>query len=453
MAPGDSPAGRRHPADEVGRSSRGLQPDGGGARRADQSGGGSSRTSRTSCAPPSALRALLENLVDGVVRPDDAVLRTALAPAERLGTLVGDLLDLAAASTGGPHRARARARPGRARTRRWGTPLAEAGGLTRQGTPATFAIDVARPTCTVTARCPTPLAQVLANLPRQRRPAQPSSRWCASPVSAPGWTARTTGGSSSPTKGSGIPHGRGRARLRPLRLRRRPRVVARGSARGLPAGCASSTVASIAAVPPEQRGSAGRAYGSCCPVAGHRTAVRRGAGSRSARVRVRLGTCRRRSRGHRYLQLPLRPTEPNAATAQSAANAATPATGTDPHRGATPCSPDARRVGTRPERHTTTGTRRPAHRHTAACRSVRRSRSSTPSSATCGPRDRAPGPSCRLLIACPGGRRALRRGRADPTATWGSPSSLVLLAGGEASSGARRVAPGWTPWMIPWATG
>ena len=44
--------------------------------------------------PLTAQQALLENLVDGVVRPDDAVLRTALAQAERLGGLVGDLLDL-----------------------------------------------------------------------------------------------------------------------------------------------------------------------------------------------------------------------------------------------------------------------------------------------------------------------------------------------------------------------
>jgi two-component system, OmpR family, sensor histidine kinase BaeS len=44
--------------------------------------------------PLAAQQALLENLVDGVVTPDDAVLRTALAQAERLGALVGDLLDL-----------------------------------------------------------------------------------------------------------------------------------------------------------------------------------------------------------------------------------------------------------------------------------------------------------------------------------------------------------------------
>lgn len=44
--------------------------------------------------PLAAQQALLENLVDGVVSPDDAVLRSALAQAERLGSLVGDLLDL-----------------------------------------------------------------------------------------------------------------------------------------------------------------------------------------------------------------------------------------------------------------------------------------------------------------------------------------------------------------------
>ena len=44
--------------------------------------------------PLTAQRALLENLVDGVVRPDDAALRTALAQAERLSALVTDLLDL-----------------------------------------------------------------------------------------------------------------------------------------------------------------------------------------------------------------------------------------------------------------------------------------------------------------------------------------------------------------------
>lgn len=44
--------------------------------------------------PLAAQRALLENLVDGVVTPDDATLQTALAQSERLSDLVGDLLDV-----------------------------------------------------------------------------------------------------------------------------------------------------------------------------------------------------------------------------------------------------------------------------------------------------------------------------------------------------------------------
>ncbi|WP_435199776.1 DUF4153 domain-containing protein [Janibacter sp. GS2] len=44
--------------------------------------------------PLSAQQALLENLVDGVIAPDDRALRAALAQSERLGSLVADLLDL-----------------------------------------------------------------------------------------------------------------------------------------------------------------------------------------------------------------------------------------------------------------------------------------------------------------------------------------------------------------------
>jgi signal transduction histidine kinase len=50
--------------------------------------------------PISALRAVLENLVDGVTTPDDATLRTALAQAERLSGLVTDLLDLSRLDAG-----------------------------------------------------------------------------------------------------------------------------------------------------------------------------------------------------------------------------------------------------------------------------------------------------------------------------------------------------------------
>jgi signal transduction histidine kinase len=51
--------------------------------------------------PISALRATLENLVDGVVAPDPALLRTMLAQTERLGRLVSQLLDLSRLESGG----------------------------------------------------------------------------------------------------------------------------------------------------------------------------------------------------------------------------------------------------------------------------------------------------------------------------------------------------------------
>lgn len=50
--------------------------------------------------PVSALRAVLENLVDGVATPDPATLRTALQQVERLGVLVSDLLDLSRVDAG-----------------------------------------------------------------------------------------------------------------------------------------------------------------------------------------------------------------------------------------------------------------------------------------------------------------------------------------------------------------
>lgn len=50
--------------------------------------------------PVSALRAVLENLVDGVRAPDEATLKTALQQTERLGRLVADLLDLSRVEAG-----------------------------------------------------------------------------------------------------------------------------------------------------------------------------------------------------------------------------------------------------------------------------------------------------------------------------------------------------------------
>jgi signal transduction histidine kinase len=51
--------------------------------------------------PISALRATLENVVDGVVTPDPALLRTMLAQTERLQRLVTQLLDLSRLESGG----------------------------------------------------------------------------------------------------------------------------------------------------------------------------------------------------------------------------------------------------------------------------------------------------------------------------------------------------------------
>ncbi len=50
--------------------------------------------------PISALRAVLENVVDGVTEPDGAVVKAALAQTERLGLLVEELLDLSRLEAG-----------------------------------------------------------------------------------------------------------------------------------------------------------------------------------------------------------------------------------------------------------------------------------------------------------------------------------------------------------------
>jgi signal transduction histidine kinase len=50
--------------------------------------------------PITALQGLLENIVDGVADPDPATLRTALGQTDRLGRLVGDLLDVSRLDAG-----------------------------------------------------------------------------------------------------------------------------------------------------------------------------------------------------------------------------------------------------------------------------------------------------------------------------------------------------------------
>ena len=106
--------------------------------------------------PVSALRAVLENLVDGVMAPDDATLRAALAQTERLGALVGQLLDLS------------RVEAGAAELRRSCFPLAEflgacVGEAELAGRPVEYRIDV-RPANLHVDADRARLHQVVANL-------------------------------------------------------------------------------------------------------------------------------------------------------------------------------------------------------------------------------------------------------------------------------------------------
>ncbi|RIK12531.1 MAG: histidine kinase, partial [Acidobacteria bacterium] len=82
-------------ADEVGTLGRAFNRMAGDLADADQQRRQLLATvSHELRTPLAAQRALLENLVDGVVRPDDAALQSALAQSERLSSLVGDLLDV-----------------------------------------------------------------------------------------------------------------------------------------------------------------------------------------------------------------------------------------------------------------------------------------------------------------------------------------------------------------------
>ncbi|WP_035770076.1 DUF4153 domain-containing protein [Arthrobacter castelli] len=82
-------------ADEVGRLARAFNTMTGELATVDQQRRQLLTTvSHELRTPLAAQRALLENLVDGVVRPDDDVLQGALTQSERLSALVEDLLDV-----------------------------------------------------------------------------------------------------------------------------------------------------------------------------------------------------------------------------------------------------------------------------------------------------------------------------------------------------------------------
>ena len=88
-------------ADEVGRLARAFNTMAADLGTADQQRRQVVATvSHELRTPLAAQRALLENLVDGVVSPDDAALQAALRQSERLSALVADLLDLSSIDGG-----------------------------------------------------------------------------------------------------------------------------------------------------------------------------------------------------------------------------------------------------------------------------------------------------------------------------------------------------------------
>lgn len=105
--------------------------------------------------PISALQAVLENIVDGVGKPDEGSLRAALAQTERLGALVTDLLDLSRLEAGVSP-----LRPERFAVRPW---LDAAVGEARVGGRACFAVHVS-PDDLHAVGDPSRLHQVVANL-------------------------------------------------------------------------------------------------------------------------------------------------------------------------------------------------------------------------------------------------------------------------------------------------
>ena len=157
--------------------------------------------------PVSALRAVLENLVDGVTTPDDATLRAALAQTQRLGDLVTELLDLSRVEAGAVplhRRLRAATVPHHAAPRR----------PSSAGRDVRYVVDVQPPDLTAEAD-PARLHQVLANLlDNAARHCPPGGRSSRGRARRPGRPARRHG------RGPGHRPARPRAGLRPVQPRR-----------------------------------------------------------------------------------------------------------------------------------------------------------------------------------------------------------------------------------------
>ena len=206
--------------------------------------------------PVSALRAVLENIVDGVTEPDPATLRTALLQTERLAGLVEQLLDLSrieggatslrlapvrlqefllvcrdeAAMSGRP----VTLRRGRSSPRTCGcwatasacTRCSPTWSTTRRGTPPTAARSGCRPTRTSPASSWTWPTRVRAS-PRRTGPGSSSGSIAAArprATAAPGSGWRSPAGSSTCTaapSGSSTPRSAaGSASSSPARRRR-----------------------------------------------------------------------------------------------------------------------------------------------------------------------------------------------------------------------------------------
>src|SRR5690606_14435726 len=106
--------------------------------------------------PLAGQRALLENLVDGVVQPDDAALEAALSQSERLSSLVEDLLDASRLDGGAVRLDLAAVDVGQLVEHA----VAES---TLGGRPVTYEVSIEPPTLQVVAD-PARLQQVIANL-------------------------------------------------------------------------------------------------------------------------------------------------------------------------------------------------------------------------------------------------------------------------------------------------